>query len=210
MKNSVRRTAKKFIKSVKGNLDFESIEKYLNKLGYQVMFFDTFSGDKEIIRYNLEEEAKNKKAFTYNGTAKIIFIDNNVSSEDKKYLLYHETAHILLGHLNFVRFSTKNNIFLDIEADTFVHEILNPKRFNILMPLLFILVIVCSFTLGLYSNRSPSTERSTQIQGEFVYITTTGIRFHTSGCIHTKDNNCARIDRTEAEKIFQPCDVCNP
>lgn len=215
----VRRAAKKFIKSVKGKIDFVSVEEYLRTLGYVVIFFNTTVGDSELFRYCLTEKATKTKAFTYNSTAKIIFIDNNVSSEDKTYLLYHETAHIVLGHLDYGRLSTKNSVLLDIEADTFVYEILNPKKPDVFMPLLFILVMVCGFAVGALTNRSNAdvvpnetinSNIITQTDYNWVYITTTGTKFHTQNCTYTKDKDCARIERTEAEKLFQPCKVCNP
>lgn len=217
-KDVVRRAAKEFIKSVKGKIDFVNVEEYLKALGYKVIFFNTCIGDAELARYDLQEKAKKTKAFTYNGTAKIIFINNNASGEDKTYLLYHETAHIVLGHLNYSRLSTKNSILLDIDADAFVHEILNPRKKNIFIPLLFIVIMVCSFVTGMiieYPTASVSSNNVTndvlmQTDLDWVYITATGTKFHTQSCTHTKDKDCARIERAEGEKLFQPCKVCNP
>ena len=216
-KDVVGRTAKKFIKSVKGKIDFVSVEEYLKTLGYKVIFFNTDIGDTELIRYGLTEKAKKTKAFTYNSTAKIIFIDNKTSCEDKTYLLYHETAHIMLGHLNSARLLTKNSILLDIDADAFIYEILNPKKTNLFIPLFFIIIMVCSFTIGVFINYSNVTSNEpvnnmivTQTEHDWVYITSTGTKFHTQNCTHTKNKYCARIEKKEAEKIFQPCKLCNP
>lgn len=214
-KDVVGRTAKNFIKSVKGKLDFVSVEEYLKTLGYKVIFFNTNVGDAELLRYDLMEKAKKTKAFTYNSTAKIIFIDNKISCEDKTYLLYHETAHIMLGHLNDARLSTKNNILLDVDADTFVHEILKPKKTKIFIPLF--IIMVCSFIIGVFINYSDDLSNEpvnntivAQTECNWVYITSTGTKFHTQSCTHTKNKDYARIERKEAEKIFQPCKLCNP
>lgn len=218
MKNNVvRRTAKKFIKSLKGKVDFVNVEEYLQKLGYKVIFFNTPSGDAELIRYNLQEKAKNTKAFTYKGTAKIIFIDDTVSCEDKSYLLYHESGHILLGHLDYGRLSTKNKTLIDIEADAFVHEILNPTKTDIVLPLLFIVSIACSLFIGSCIdtpvNMTAEIASGSSIVNpnyDWVYITSTGSKYHTDSCIHTKNKDCAKLDRLDAEKIFQACKLCNP
>lgn len=216
--NVVRRTAKKFINSLRGKVDFVSVEEYLQKSGYKVIFFNTPVGDTEIIRYNLQEKANNTKAFTYKGTAKIIFIDDNVSCEDKSYLLYHETGHILLGHLDYGRLSTKNKTLIDVESDAFVYEILNPTKTDVMLPFLFIASIICSLFIGSYicapsNSTSDTTTVSSSVVAptyDSVYITPEGNKYHKDNCMHTKSKSCAKLYRSEAEKIFQPCKMCNP
>jgi len=115
----INRLAIRCKRKLKGRTDFVSVEEYLNDVGYKVIFFNTNAGDTELARYCLTEKAQNTNAFTYCGTAKIIFINNNISPEDKVYSLYHEMGHIMLGHLECRRIGTTNKILLDIQADAF-------------------------------------------------------------------------------------------
>ncbi len=218
MKNNVvRRTAKKFIKSIKGSVDFVSVEEYLQKLGYKVIFFNTPVGDAELTRYNLQEKARKTKAFTYKGTAKIIFIDDNVPCEDKNYLLYHETGHILLGHLDYGRLSTKNKTLIDIEADAFVYEILSPSKTDTILMFLIILSMIFGIFVGSYictpvntASKTVTVSSVSNSNNDWVYITPTGTKYHTDSCIYTKNKDCTRLNRADAGRIFQPCKVCNP
>lgn len=116
--------AVKLRRKLKGKTDFVSVEEYLNIIGYKVIFFNTPVGDAELQRYNLSEKAQKTKAFTYRATAKIVFIDNDISPEDKTYVLYHELGHIELGHLDYKRMSTINKILMEFQADTFACALL--------------------------------------------------------------------------------------
>lgn len=116
--------AVKLRRRLKGKMDFVSIEEYLNSIGYKVIFFNTPVGDAELERYCLTEKAQKTNAFTYCGSAKIVFINNNIPPEDKVYSLYHETGHIILGHLECKRISTTNKILLEIQADAFACALL--------------------------------------------------------------------------------------
>lgn len=114
----------KLKRKLKGKIDFVSVEEYLNSIGYKVIFFNTPVGDSELQRYSLVEKAQNTKAFTYCATAKIVFIDNDISPEDKTYVLYHELGHIEVGHLDYKRMSTINKILMEFQADTFAYALL--------------------------------------------------------------------------------------
>ena len=130
MSNKVKKAANKFYKQLKGRVTFETVESHLIKTGYKIIFFNTPSGDAEIARYRLMEKVQTANAFTYCATAKIVFLNNLLSAEDKLYALLHEVAHIILKHLEIERLSTYSSILLDIDADAFVHYLLNhPQRF---------------------------------------------------------------------------------
>ena len=90
--HEIKRAAKKLIKSLKGNVDFVSLEEHLKHFGYTVIFFNTPVGDKEIIRYDLKRKTETTDAFTYNASARIVFINNNCSGEEKLNLLMVDDA----------------------------------------------------------------------------------------------------------------------
>ena len=125
LKNKYR----KICKELKGKIDFISLQKYIaDNYHYKVIFYNTAYGDDMLNRYGLKEETESTEAFTYVGTAQIIFINNNVSPEDKTYLLYHEIGHILLDHFENHKIALTNKYLLDIEADTFAYMLLNKRR----------------------------------------------------------------------------------
>ena len=111
-------------KDLRNDIDIENIIEYLKQCGYSTVFFNTSYGDEEIERYELEETAKDRKAFTYAKTANIVFIDNNNHIQDKLYLLLHELGHILLKHIGDGKLYLRNPILMDIEADAFAYELI--------------------------------------------------------------------------------------
>lgn len=207
-KKRIKKATKKFLRAVNGNIDFVSFEKYIQKLGYRVIFFNTAAGDRELMRYGLSEKASVSKAFTYYGTAKIIFIDDNTSPEDKLYLLLHEIGHIVLGHLNYGRLSTLNGTLCDVEVDHFAHNVLEFQKIKlhqvIATIVVGILMAVFCFCLAIIMVRTPALQR------QEVYITSTGTKYHRGSCMHIQGVESAAIKISDAEKIFEPCAVCNP
>lgn len=212
---NIQKAAKNFLKKSKGNIDFVNAENFIKELGYKTIFYNTIAGDAELSRYCLCDNAEKTDAFTYCGTAKIIFIDNNASAEDKSYLLYHEIGHIVLGHLDYERISTKSSILLDIESDTFVHYILNPPKANKLGIFIAIVVVMMmsalSFSLGAtYVETSVIPVTGTTYEDDKVYITSSGTKYHRESCIHVQGKKVFSAERKEAEKTHAPCKVCNP
>ena len=221
----IRKTAKNFLKEINLRTDFVSVEEYLKKLGYQVRFFNSSNGDKELERFNLKEQAKYADSFTYTGSAKIIFVNAKVSAEDKKYLLYHETGHILLGHLDYPRMSAKSKCLMEFEADTFAHLIVNPPKTNkaiFFMTFLLILTASIAFyggrltapdfiqdTLPAINQTSPIIQQPTEHNTTLVCVTRTGKKYHKETCRYIK-NGYIKISLTDAEKLYSPCSVCNP
>lgn len=159
MKKYILKTAKRTIKATNGKIDFITIEKYLDIIGYKIIFFNTLYGDGEIKRYQLETQAKNLKAFTYSNAAQIVFIDNDIHSDDKLYLLLHELGHILLNHIGDGKLHLRNKILSDVEANAFVFEVLNYKRNNkVLYSILsFVLISILSFSIGYNFNHIEPT-----------------------------------------------------
>lgn len=121
----IKRKAREVRRELKGQLDFVSVEKYLQKIGYIVAFFNMPEGDTELARHKLNIKAENTPAFTYYGPAKIVFIDGDISAEDKRFLLFHELGHIVLGHLDYDRMSAKSKYLMELEADTFAYMLIS-------------------------------------------------------------------------------------
>ena len=215
MSNKVKKAANKLYRQLKGTITFEAIEAHLRKLGYRIIFFNAPLGDAELQRYKLSEKAQKAKAFTYCcTTAKIVFINNLLSVEDKFYLLLHETAHIVLKHLEPGSVSMSNAILLDINADAFVHYLLNPQQLSHKTAAACLAVTVAASGLIFYN---PATNTSTTSVASItarsvdtVHITSTGQKFHSANCGTITGRATAQLSRTEALKIHEPCAMCNP
>ncbi len=212
--NKIQKAAKKLFKQLKGNLTFEAVESHLKKIGYRVIFFNTPAGDEEVQRYHLAETIKQAKAFTYCSTAKLVFINNQLSAEDKRYALLHEAAHIILKHLDIERLSVHSSILLDINADAFVHYLLNPQQPSHKTAASCLAVVIAASGLIFYN---PATNTSTTSVASIttrsvdtVHITSTGQKFHSANCGTITGRATAQISRTEALKIHEPCSMCNP
>lgn len=215
MSNKIKKAANKLYKQLKGNITFEAIEAYLKKQGYRIIFFNAPLGDAELHRYKLSEKAQKTKAFTYRcTTAKIVFINNLLSVEDKFYLLLHEMAHIVLKHLEPGSISMHNGLLLDIDADAFVHYLLNPQQSSRKAVAAGLLVLGVATGAFLYNptqttNTLPVVNLSTQPES-IVYITSTGEHFHSVNCGSITGRATAKIERDEALRIHTPCKLCNP
>lgn len=215
MSNKVRKAANKFYKQLKGNITFEAIEAHLKKQGYRIIFFNAPLGDAELQRYKLSEKAQKTKAFTYCcTTAKIVFINNLLSVEDKFYLLLHETAHIVLKHLEPGSISMHNGLLLDIDAYAFVHYLLNPQQHSHKTTAAGLLVLGTVTGAFFYNpttstNTTPVANLATRSEN-IVYITSTGEHFHFANCGTITGRATAQIRRDEALKIHTPCKMCNP
>jgi len=215
MSKKVYKTAKKFIKAVRGKKDFISAEQLAEKLGYKIVFYNSPFGDAEIIRYHLEQKAQNTKGFTYVAAAKIIFIDNSVHSDDKFYILLHEIGHIMLGHVGDGKTFLRNAVLMDIEADAFAHEVLYPtKHYKSLVSVLILCITLCTtYVISSHfgNTDTPDEKLSVNTTSEpSVYITRSGTRYHSENCSSTRNSLTAIISKTEAEKLFPPCRLCNP
>ncbi len=220
----IKKAAKKFIKQLKGKVDFVSIEEQLKLRGYKVVFFNTPAGDIEIERYNLWEDTKLTDAFTYKSSAKFIFINNNCSSEEKLYLLYHETGHVILEHIDYLRLTTRNRILMDIEADVFAYNIIHQSKINFTLIFLWIAVVllIASHFIPIKTKDTavpasaptearPSGELSPQeTERAYVLIAPTGKKYHRETCRYVQGKNCTQLTEAEAQKNYSPCSVCNP
>ena len=216
MKNKIKSAVKRYYKKAK-KADYISAEIFAEQLGYPVILFNTSDGD-EVLRSC--RCTANHKAFTYNGSAKYIFIDGNIPCESRLYLLLHEIGHILLGHIGDGKSYTRNSILIDVEANAFVNDVLSYKKFNILPALCAVIIFVTGVGIGLafpLITESPSSEpaniQTTDIsdnQSDIVYITRTGTKYHRADCRYTKDKDCTAVSRQEVQGKYTPCSYCRP
>lgn len=220
MSKRIKSAVRKYIKGAKGT-DFISAKKYIEKLGYNVILYNTPCGDEKLIQYNCVDIAKNHRAFTQCGVPKTIFINNNASLEDKRYLLLHEIGHILLGHIGDGYGYARNSILIDIEANAFVNALLEYKEINYLPILCVVMILTAGIVVNIafrHDNSTPTYTVPTNTvdtdmsdnQTDIVYITRTGTKYHRADCRYTKDKDCIAVSKSEAEQNHTPCKICKP
>ncbi len=220
MNQTIKRSAMKFYKAVDRNPSVENISAYLTKLGYDVILFNTPSGDKFLEQLGLRGKKDLADAFTTGNSARFVFINNNLSYSDKQIALLHEVGHIELGHLGGDKIARKDTFVAELEANAFASEVLSPSPiipgiFTLIASLLIAFSLAGGFVIGdvYQTNQQITTQEQSDTPAapaDIVYITATGTRYHTNTCIFTKDKVCAEIDRAQAGKIFSPCKTCNP
>ena len=208
-------TANKIKKALKGDkLQLENVRKILYELGYSVIFFNTYSGDLEIERYNLHEEKNKLRAFSYSENARIVFINNNLSAEDKLYSALHELGHIVLGHLQ-TDITGRNKILMDIEADNFAYSVIYRSRNSSVYILLSAVILSASVILGAYittfGHKSEELYETVRKTLDTVYVTPSGKKYHRRDCYYVRDKkNITELTIDEATTAYLPCSVCNP
>lgn len=215
------KAARKLRKKLHGDITFESLTNYISSINYTVLLFQ--DDDENITRYNLNTYASGKLAFTQNGEINIIFIRENMPMFEKVRLLLHEIGHILLGDFEGDRLRTEDPFALEFRANHFAHLVLCPKKLPAFLKPLGAFILATSLLTSLsfnyiqYNNHIQSTEQiinttavtpPQQEQGNNVYITATGSKYHTADCQYA--TNSAEIRLEEAKKLFSPCKKCNP
>ena len=209
--NIINNTSKKLHKSLKGNIDIPNLVKYLESIGYSVVFFNTEDGDELLKSYGINPGIT--KAFTYCGATKIIFVDGKLHTSDKLYSLLHECGHILLGHIGNNSIELLNKRSIENEAEAFVYAVLNYRGSANKKSRSFIFIailLVLSLFFAVKINSSYQFKSSTANYGEIVYITPTGTKYHRASCSYVKNSRTAKIEKVEAAKIHEPCNACNP
>ena len=221
MKN-IEKEARKLHKALHGQINFETLTKYMESRGFAVVLFD--DTNKLIKRYSLEETAKAKSAFTYvDKTSSLIFIRESLHANDKLLQLLHEIGHITLGHMKGNYLRVTDIAETEYQANHFAHLVLRPKTLpSFLLPMgictlsaLLLVSLVCNIYLIKENNEkeippytmvlSDTTYKETE---DYVYITRSGNKYHRKNCQYASD--AAKINREDAEKLYTPCSKCNP
>ena len=199
MKDIIR-TAKIFkCRELKGRVNLESIKNYLQSKGYTVNFYDVEKDNKLLTKYGLNEYAKTVHAFTVcSKELKAVFIDKQIKKEKIIYSLLHETAHIVLNHLDKTKVGNNDRLY-DMQAEAFAYEVLNHKSKTHIYAIIAVILLV--FGIGIYKNINDS---------KMVYVTSTGAKYHRENCIHVQNIDCTVLTKGQARKNYDPCKVCNP
>lgn len=189
-------------KDLHGQVTINTITRYLQQKGFYVVFYSNDTENEFIKQNNLDDYSKTVQAFTFvEGDTRIVFVNNSLSHENMLYSMLHETAHIVLGHLQEHACDER---LAEMQAEAFAYEILSSaKGKNKMIGIgLFIVALLVSGLL-FFNYFTPHSDN-------MVYITPTGAKYHRENCIFTKDKNCTAVTLSEAQKNYSPCSVCNP
>lgn len=216
MNSKIKKAAKKYLKSARGEISLEQAIDYAQALNYKVVFFSSPENE-HIVRFALEHVAKSAKAFTYNRLARVIFISDSLPYAAKLHRLLHEIGHISLCHIGTLYL--KNNDEIESEAEAFVHEVLYKKHASF-PPVMIAVLIAASLAAGMFAGYSLHRESLPQSQSReavktlaepgTVCVTPSGTKYHRTDCMYVKGGNSIVLSKAEAERRYAPCSVCKP
>lgn len=207
MKN-LQKTAKKFIKKLKGTVTFDSVAEYLQSEGYAIIYYSSPECQALTEEYEMVNYIRSVNAFTYCcDSVKLVFINDKIPLNEMLCSILHESAHIFLGHMTTNPYATDERRN-EMEAEAFACAVLTYKK-SFIPYLTVILVFLLSFAALFCVLSNPAPKTNTE-DAELVYITPTGRRYHRESCIYIKNKDCTAITKTQAQKSLSPCSVCNP
>lgn len=207
MNITMEKIIKKLRKEYKGNINIQNIVDALKKQGYDVVFFNTDEGDEIAESYGVTEVLKKVNAITYSGASSIVFVDNNLHTQDKLYSLLHELGHIMLRHVGYGDTGFRDKRLIDMEAETFAYNVLYPPRKSKVLTIAILITACICFAGGGVAGQARTNKVN---QTKEVCITRTGSAYHLDTCSAIKGKEYIYIAKNEAEKLFEPCGICNP
>lgn len=219
MDKKIKRAAIKFYKLAGKKPTVKNVVSALQKLGYDVILFNTPQGDKLLISLGLSKDNITANAFTTGGSARFVFLNNNISNSDKLYALLHEAGHIMLGHVGTDAIKWMDNCEMESNANAFAAEVISSVSSTSIYNTIIAAIIIIATSLGLgYCLHRPETvtvfnehlNNTVSLTNNIVYITKAGKKYHSPNCIYVKNKDCAMIDKEQAQHIYEPCSVCNP
>ncbi len=222
MSNDIKRKANIFIKQHKlRTLDYSEIEKAAMQMGYTIIEFNSIANDADVdtIIRNLElsEKILKSRGFTYvSKDYRLIFVNEDLSTEEKILVLSHEIGHIVCGHFAAGTI-IGNDVKEEYEANEFSHYLLQKSamrktrdfiavhRKTMIASVIMLCLIAGVLIVSLISEQS-------KIYMDNLYITSTGNHYHKQECIFVKNKtNVQKLTKDDFEGgLYIPCDMCLP
>lgn len=211
------KTADNFIKKdLKNNANFKTVSTYLQRRGFAVIMYGCDIDNEILAKYNLVEYSKTVKAFTvYSKDFKAVFVDDACACEEKLYVLLHETAHIVLGHID--KKDLQDSRFQEMEADAFAYSVLHPQNNHLQKAFIVCAIILCIVACANFADNKyemvyydSGIAQVSERAEEHVLVTSSGTKFHRSDCHYVKNKDCETLPRTKASKRYAPCSTCKP
>lgn len=187
--------------------------------GFEIIEFESGDGlltNSLIQDLKLTSYAQAGKAFAYQqGSAKFVFICEDMSAKEKLYALAHEVGHIFCLHLRDG--NMEYSVHEEYEANEFAHHLLHPnitaniKRWVVERKKSIIIGASITLVLIVFVFIIAGIVKSNSYYGDY-YITETGEKYHREDCIFIKDKkNVKRLtDKDYYSGEYDPCQICLP
>ena len=209
-----KKAVKKFreIYKIKGNPTAYEIKQIIKKLGFELCGYS--ENEKKLCETKTQYLSGEKPAFTYvKGSKKYVFYDDFLNEADTERVLAHELGHLYYNHMHRSKTLFDTNVNKEWEANLFAALLLEPvNRKNEIIKILIVLILtmMCFATGVTYAEKKMHTDAVDMITN-YVYITPNGHNYHTDNCRYGENyENSVQIKRTEAQKHYLPCSLCNP
>lgn len=197
----------RFLEELGYNTTLRSLGAYIMKNGWNLVYYNTASGD-EILRSVNITEVSRKKGFIKE-SERIIFVNGNLPEKEKRLVIIHELAHIILKHSQ----SFKGTRQKEKEARKFAEYVTHARYlqlFGILRkPALILLIVILSAMNSSVTKKTPAgNAAAVHIKTpQTVYVTPTGSKYHAEDCYFLNENKI-ETDIETAKKSYAPCKVC--
>ena len=219
---SIKEAAYNFVKQYNlTNIDYSSLKKVAENIGYQVIEFNAIFNDKDVdtIINNLKinEAILKSRGFTYTDqNYRLIFVNEDLNKEEKTLVIAHELGHIVCEHFTSTPI-IGNDVREEHEANEFSHYLLkrslvcktkcfiNKHKKTVIIT--FLAMILVAISICCYF----AVQKEQSYYGEY-YITPTGNKYHEKECIFEKDKTTpSRLSKEDFEAgKYVPCDMCLP
>lgn len=217
------------------DISVDELKEVIAQHGYTVVEYNKTSNSKnvELIlnELHLKDYSRTVNAFAYaDKSSRIVFVHNGLSDSETIILLAHEAGHILLGHMTDSNGICGTDITFENEANEFSHYLIHPgfsaklklflefnKKMIALICAILISAVVISVSIykaveiNIKNKNVQSSDTSYSENGDEVYVTESGNRYHHSWCTYIKNKEgLKKLSIDEAEIRYQPCKVCFP
>lgn len=218
---NIHSKADKLRRRLKNGITLPSVVRYAEKLGYSVLFGNTEETNTVLRRFELNDYACGKKAFTYIGVAKFIYVDDTCSEQDKLYLILHELGHITENA--DASLAPCDSVREEVRADAFAYEVVTGEQAHATRRMLcasLLAVFLSMFALftaqpkgrsdSLYVCRESFEQNAEAVPvAEYVYILPSGTKYHAKDCRFVT-SSAVSVLREELPDSYASCKVCHP
>ncbi len=213
--------------AIHDDMNYVNLEHYVTtKKHWKVVLYHTKPGDDLLKRLSITcdlfQYSRENTGFAYRTqNINYIFIDGNLDELERLRILVHEIGHIMLGHLETCQINASNRTQNEIDANTFVKYVLNPKKsdcikYRILnfrvgiFAILAVAICICIGILTLNPGTGTNAVISPKIGSNTVYVTPSGDKYHTKDCRYIDEKTAVEIPIEKARQSYAPCSVCKP
>lgn len=123
--NKVRKQAKQFFRSVKGDLSYMKLKEYIKHSGFIFVSMNTEKGDKLLKRFCIYDNCIECDGHTIGADGlDFVVIDDTLTAGDKIRVMLHEIYH-MENHCDCEVMRNGTRIQRDNEAEAFAYEVIS-------------------------------------------------------------------------------------